>query len=137
MSSKQPQSGSRQRIDKWLFFSRMAKSRSIAQSHVQSGHVRVNGVRISQTSHPIKPGDRVELSVERRDMILIVKAAGERRGPYEEARLLYEDLTPPPDPVQKLTAFEQAQRLPGAGRPTKKERREIDRLHSNRDFDEN
>jgi ribosome-associated heat shock protein Hsp15 len=45
------QSGSRQRIDKWLFFTRMAKSRSLAQGHIQSGHVRINGERVSQPSH--------------------------------------------------------------------------------------
>ena len=115
----QPGSGSRQRIDKWLFFTRMVKSRSLAQGHIQSGHVRINGERALQPSQTVKVGDRVELALERRDVVLIVKSGGERRGPYEEARLLYEDLTPPPDEAKRLTPYEQAMRATGAGRPTK------------------
>ncbi len=130
---KQPLDGSRQRIDKWLFFSRMVKSRSLAQGHVQSGHVHINGQRIAQPSHMVKPGDKVELSLDRRDLVLIVKSGGERRGPYEEARLLYDDQSPPPDETKRLTAYEQATRDVGAGRPTKKERRAIDRLMSDDD----
>jgi len=129
----QPTSGSRQRIDKWLFFARMAKSRSLAQSHIQSGHVRINGERCSQPSQMVKAGDRIELRLERRDVVLVVRLAGERRGPYEEARLLYEDLSPPPDETKRLTPYEQAIRADGAGRPTKKERRAIDRLMSDED----
>jgi len=129
----QSSSGSRQRIDKWLFFARMMKSRSLAQSHIQSGRVRINGERVGQPSHPVKPGDKVELSLERRDVVLVVKLAGERRGPYEEAKLLYEDLTPPPDETKRLSSYEQAMRTAGAGRPTKKERRAIDRLMSDED----
>jgi ribosome-associated heat shock protein Hsp15 len=130
---RQPSSGSRQRIDKWLFFARMVKSRSLAQAHVQDGHVRVNGERVVQPSYGVKAGDRVELSLERRDLVLIVRLPGMRRGPFEEAKLLYEDLTPPPDETKRLTPFEQALRAPGAGRPTKRERRAIDRLTSDDD----
>ncbi|MBD9447141.1 MULTISPECIES: RNA-binding S4 domain-containing protein [unclassified Rhizobium] len=132
-SETQPGSGSRQRIDKWLFFTRMVKSRSLAQSHIQSGHVRINGERALQPSQMVKTGDRVELALERRDVVLIVKSGGERRGPYEEARLLYEDLTPPPDEAKRLTPYEQAMRATGTGRPTKKDRRAIDKLMSDDD----
>ncbi|MBP2443218.1 RNA-binding S4 domain-containing protein [Rhizobium leguminosarum] len=129
----QPTSGSRQRIDKWLFFARMVKSRSLAQSHVQSGHVRINGERCNHPSQMVKPGDRIALTLERRDLVLLVRLAGERRGPYEEARLLYEDLSPPTDEAKRLTPYEQAIRATGTGRPTKKERRAIDRLMSDED----
>jgi ribosome-associated heat shock protein Hsp15 len=61
-------------------------------------------------------------------MTVRVLQAGNRRGPYEEARLLYEDLTPPPVPGEKPNAFEQATCERGSGRPTKKERRDVDRL---------
>jgi ribosome-associated heat shock protein Hsp15 len=132
-SETQPGSGSRQRIDKWLFFTRMVKSRSLAQSHIQSGHVRINGERALQPSQMVKTGDRVELALERRDVVLIVKSGGERRGPYEESRLLYEDLTPPPDEAKRLTPYEQAMRATGTGRPTKKDRRAIDKLMSDED----
>ncbi|MDP9837367.1 ribosome-associated heat shock protein Hsp15 [Neorhizobium huautlense] len=126
--SEKPSGDLRQRIDKWLFFTRMVKSRSLAQGLLNSGHVRINGLPIRKPSFEVKVGDRVELSLERRDVILIVKAGGERRGPYEEAKALYEDLTPPREETERLSAFEQAQRIPGSGRPTKKERRETDRL---------
>ena len=129
----QPFSGSRQRIDKWLFFARMVKSRSLAQLYVQNGSVRVNGERVAQPSFGVKAGDRIELSLERRDVILIVRAPGDRRGPFEEAKLLYEDLTPPPNETKRLTRFEQALRAPGSGRPTKRDRRAIDRLTSDDD----
>ncbi|CDN56058.1 RNA-binding S4 domain-containing protein [Neorhizobium galegae bv. officinalis bv. officinalis str. HAMBI 1141] len=135
MTEKQPQSGSRQRIDKWLFFARMAKSRSIAQDLIRSNHVRVNGDLVSQPSSQVKPGDRIDLKLERRDLVLVVKTGGERRGPFEEARLLYEDLSPPPEETKRLTLFEQAQRAQGSGRPTKKERRETDRLFPGIDAD--
>jgi ribosome-associated heat shock protein Hsp15 len=115
----------RQRIDKWLFFARIAKSRTLAQDWVEGGHVSVNGEKVRRSSAEIRPGDRLEVLVDRRTYILVVKAPGDRRGPYEEARLLYDDESPPPE---KMTPFEQAQRAPGAGRPEKKDRRALDRL---------
>jgi ribosome-associated heat shock protein Hsp15 len=126
--TEKPPGDLRQRIDKWLFFTRMVKSRSLAQGLLSSGHVKVNGAAIRQPSFQVKVGDRVEIALERRDMILVVKSAGERRGPYEEAKQLYEDLTPPREAVERLTTLEQAQRVKGSGRPTKRERRETDRL---------
>lgn len=130
MAEKQPQSLPvlRQRLDKWLFFTRLQKSRSIAQKAIEAGHVRVNETRITQPSFAVKAGDVVLLSLDRRDMTVRVLQPGNRRGPYEEARLLYEDLTPPPVLGDKRNAFEQATRERGSGRPTKKERREVDRL---------
>jgi ribosome-associated heat shock protein Hsp15 len=130
---RQPLPGPRQRIDKWLFFARMVKSRSLAQAHVQTGHVRINGERVVQPSYGVKPGDRIELTLERRDILLIVKLPGSKRGPFEEARLLYDDLTPTAAEAKRLTSLEQALRVPGAGRPTKRDRRAIDRLMSEDD----
>ena len=121
----------RQRIDKWLFFARIARSRTLAQVLIGAGHVSVNGEKVRRPSAEIKVEDRLEVIVERRTYILVVKAPGERRGPYEEAKLLYEDLSPPPE---KLTPYEQAQRMPGTGRPEKKDRRELDRLRGRDSF---
>jgi len=113
------------RIDKWLFFARVAKSRTLARDWVESGHVVVNDQKVRRASAELKIGDRIEIVTIDKDLVLIVKAPGERRGPYEEARLLYEDISPP---REKSTRFEQATREPGTGRPEKKERREVDRL---------
>ncbi len=118
----------RQRIDKWLFFARVVKSRSLAARLVQSGAVRVNREKVAQPSHPVKAGDGLTITLDRRILVWRVLDTGSRRGPAEEARLLYEDLTPKPDPAAALTEpAPAAERAPGAGRPTKKERRLTDR----------
>lgn len=132
-SNEQPLESARQRLDKWLFFARMAKSRSLAQSYIQSGKVKVNGVTIRQPSHLVKAADRLDIGFERMDKVLVIKSGGERRGPYEEARLLYDDLTPPREPSDRLSPLEQAMREPGSSRPTKKERRALDRFLSDSD----
>lgn len=133
MDERQSQSGSRQRIDKWLFFARVAKSRSLAQERVVAGHVSVNGQKIRSASHQVKPGDKLEVAMPERDLVLVVKLPGERRGPYEEAKLLYEDLTPPPE-KKPFRPSEPGVRAPGAGRPTKKERRALDDLRGEPDW---
>lgn len=103
-----PPGDQRQRIDKWLFFSRLCKSRSLAQDLVEAGLVRVNGETVTQPSRLVKPGDRLDLQLESRDLLVLVRGGGNRRGPYEEARLLYDDLSQGGQP--RLTAFERAQR---------------------------
>lgn len=125
---EQPAGQARQRIDKWLFFARLRKSRSLAAKSVEAGDVRINGANVRQPSHGVRPGDVITLSLDRHDMVVKVLQPGERRGPYEEARLLYSDMTPPPPPREERTLFEQATRERGTGRPTKRERRETDRL---------
>jgi ribosome-associated heat shock protein Hsp15 len=128
MADDQPENVAPQRIDKWLFFTRMAKSRSLAKTLVQGGKVTINGSRIGQASVQVKPGDMVTVTLERRDVVLKVLSGGTRRGPFEEAKLLYEDHSPPPPPKGTFTPLEQAQRAAGSGRPEKKERRAIDKL---------
>ena len=92
--------GASQRIDKWLWFSRIVKSRSLAAALVNEGAVRVNRQRIAKPSHPVAPGDILTLAVRGRVMVVKVLEPGARRGPGAEARLLYEDLSaPPPGPA--------------------------------------
>ena len=83
----------RQRIDKWLFFARVVKSRSLAAKLAQSGRVRVNREKIDQASQVVRPGDVLTIRLDRRVLVYRVLDPGVRRGPAEEARLLYEDLT--------------------------------------------
>lgn len=128
MTNERPEGETRQRIDKWLFFARIAKSRSIAQFKISAGNVRLNGNPINQPSRQVQPGDRLEISMERRILVLLVKQPGARRGPYEEAKLLYEDVTPPETSTGRLSALDHAVRNPGSGRPTKKERRALERI---------
>jgi len=84
----------RQRIDKWLFFARVVKSRSLAAKLVQAEAVRVNREKVDQASHPLKVGDVLTITLPRRVLVYRVLATGTRRGPSEEARTLYEDLSP-------------------------------------------
>jgi ribosome-associated heat shock protein Hsp15 len=83
-----------QRVDKWLFFARVVKSRSLATKLVQAGRVRVNREKIEQAAYPVKPGDVLTVSLDRRVLVYRVVAPGSRRGPAEEARSLYENLGP-------------------------------------------
>jgi ribosome-associated heat shock protein Hsp15 len=119
----------RQRLDKWLFFARVVKSRTLAAKLAAAGRVRINRDKATQAADPVKPGDVLTITLERRILVWRVLDAGTRRGPAEEARGLYEDLSPPaaaPDSPADEAA--PPQRDAGAGRPTKRERRETDML---------
>ena len=83
----------RQRLDKWLWFARVVKSRSLAAKLVSDGHVRINARRIESPAAPLKVGDVVTVALERNVRVLKVIAPGERRGPFTEAQLLFEELT--------------------------------------------
>ena len=123
----------RQRIDKWLFFARVVKSRSLAAKLAQAGRVRVNGEKADQAADTVRPGDVLTITVERRILVYKVLDSGMRRGPAEEARKLYEDLSPPPPPKAVPADVLVPVRDLGSGRPTKKERRQTDRLRSEDD----
>ena len=83
----------RQRLDKWLWFARVAKSRTLAARLVEAGHVRINGRRGGVAARLVGPGDVLTIALERDVRILRVLATGDRRGPYSEARSLFEDLS--------------------------------------------
>ncbi|RWM88494.1 MAG: RNA-binding S4 domain-containing protein [Mesorhizobium sp.] len=119
----------RQRIDKWLFFSRAVKSRSLAAKLVVAGRVRINRDKAAQASDLVRAGDVLTITLERRIFVWRVLGTGSRRGPAEEARLLYQDISPPPTPKgEAVRDAIPAPRDAGSGRPTKKQRRETDRL---------
>ena len=121
-----------QRLDKWLWFARMAKTRSLAQRLVAGGGVRLNRDRVTKSSHPVKLGDLVTVSLGKQLRLLKVTGFALRRGPAPEAALLYDDLAPPPAksaaPKKDLTSAGLPQREAGSGRPTKRERRQTDKL---------
>ncbi len=122
---------SRQRIDKWLFFARVTKSRSLAAKLVQAGRVRVNGDKVDQASHGLSVGDTLTITLDRQIRVLKVLLPGERRGPFEEAKTLYEDLSPEPAPKgQSLPTQLPGLRGKGTGRPTKRDRRSIEKWNS-------
>lgn len=117
----------KQRLDKWLFFSRALKSRTLAQKFIESGAVRVNSARTLDSDHKVGAGDVLTMTLNRRLLVWRILDAGTRRGPATEAQGLYEDLSPEL-PAPEAAPPAQALREPGAGRPTKKDRRDIDRF---------
>ena len=82
----------RQRLDKWLWHARVVKARTSAAELVESGHVRINGVREKSPGHAVKVGDVVTISLDRGVRLLKVTGFSERRGDAAAARGLYEDL---------------------------------------------
>jgi ribosome-associated heat shock protein Hsp15 len=117
-------SDDRQRIDKWLWHARVVRTRSAAAALVASGHVRLNAQRIDAASRAVKAGDVVTVALDRSVRILKVVGFSERRGDATAARPLYEDLTPPAEPAQPTAA----PRSPGSARPTKRDRRTMERF---------
>jgi ribosome-associated heat shock protein Hsp15 len=124
----------RQRLDRWLFFSRALKSRTLAQKFIETGAVRVNSERTIATDHRVGAGDVLTMMLYNRLTVWRVLDPGTRRGPATEAALLYEDLSPPPLPRDDIAHDRPVgEREPGSGRPTKKDRRLTDRLRDSDD----
>ena len=82
----------RQRLDKFLWHARVVKARTSAAALVESGHVRVNGVREKSPGHAVKAGDVVTVALDNSVRVLKVTGFAERRGDASSARVLYEDL---------------------------------------------
>lgn len=116
----------RLRIDKWLWHARFFKSRTLAARLVSDGKVRVNRVVIRKPGYPVRPGDVLTFAKDAEIRVIEVVGLGERRGPATEARELYRDLSPV-EP-RRATLPPQSERPRGAGRPTKRDRRAIERM---------
>ena len=110
------------RVDAWLWAVRIYKTRSAATTACRAGHVRVNGER-AKAAQPVRPGDELRVRVNGFDRVLIVKQPISKRVGAAPAAEAVDDRTPPRDPAPVV-----AQRDRGAGRPTKRERRDLDRL---------
>jgi ribosome-associated heat shock protein Hsp15 len=115
------------RVDRWLWAARAFRSRTLAAAACDGGKIEVNGAR-AKAHKLLRPGDLVAVSTTAGKRRLKVVAIAERRGPASAARCLYEDVTPPSPPIQD--PFFRRER--GAGRPTKRERRQLDRWSSPR-----
>ena len=119
------------RIDKWLWHARFFKTRTLAQTQVTTGKIRVNSERISKPNRTVRAGDVLTFVKAGRVRIIEILEISTKRGPASEAQTLYNDLSPAPaktsndDPNVPAPV---ASRERGAGRPTKRERRDTDRL---------
>ncbi len=112
-------------MDKWLWAARFFKTRSLAAAACAGGKVDVND-EAAKPAKAVRTGDRLRITLPREKRIVKVLALSDTRGPAPVARALYEDLTPPAPP--RLRRAPPPYRPPGAGRPTKRERRELERL---------
>ncbi|HEX7180623.1 MAG TPA: RNA-binding S4 domain-containing protein [Thermoanaerobaculia bacterium] len=117
------------RLDKWLQVARMFKTRTQATHACDLGRVKVNG-QPAKPHRQLTAGDRIELSQGDWDRVLIVKELRDKPVPKAEAAALYEDQSPPKpasDPLARILRQPPVRRDAGAGRPTKKDRREMER----------
>jgi len=120
----------RQRIDKWLWHARVVRTRAAAAALAAGGYVRVNGRRVDAPSAAVRPGDVVTVALDRSVRVLEVVGFAERRGSAADARALCAEV--------ELAAARGPEapsglREPGAGRPTKRDRRAIDRFREEDD----
>lgn len=107
------------RADKWLWFARFFKSRSLSAKVITEGKLRINGERRMKASVAVTPGDVLTFPQAERVKVIKIIALGTRRGPAPEAQALYEDLSEPDQPKADIAA-----RV--GERPTKRDRRRID-----------
>ena len=114
------------RLDKWLWHARIFRSRSLASKFCLEGRIRIGGRVVEKAHQLVQPGDVLTFAHGRDVKVLKIVALGKRRGPAPEARTLYEDLSGPPAPEAEGAPGPRRER--GSGRPTKSDRRALDRL---------
>ena len=117
------------RVDRWLWAVRLTKTRAGAAQACRAGHVQVNGVR-AKPAAPVKVGDTVRLRVGDRERVVEVVRLLETRVGAGLAAACLIDRSPPPPPRDPLASH--AYRGPGMGRPTKRDRRQLDRTRGRR-----
>jgi ribosome-associated heat shock protein Hsp15 len=113
------------RVDRWLWAVRLYKTRSEATDACRGGHVRINGSPAKPASH-VTIGDRVSARVHGRDRVLEVVRVIDKRVGAPVAAACAVDHSPPPPPREAVAPA--LVRDPSSGRPTKKDRRQIDRF---------
>lgn len=112
------------RLDKWLWYARFFKTRTLAASIVAGGHVRINGTPTSKRSVTISVGDVLTFPKDDHIRVIRIEGCGIRRGPALEAQALYTDMAPPERAPKDKTPHNPA--FEGKGRPTKRDRRQLD-----------
>jgi ribosome-associated heat shock protein Hsp15 len=117
-----------QRLDKWLWYARISKTRTSAALLVQSGKVRVNRLRAVKASQTVRPGDVLTIALRGKVRVLKVVSAGVRRGPAPEAQALYEPVSTVANGASDPNIPAGGLRNAGSTRPTKRDRRMMDRF---------
>lgn len=113
------------RVDSWVWAVRLVKSRSLATAACRAGHVRVNGEKV-KAAQPVRIGDEVRVREAGFDRIVTVRRILVKRVSAPVAAESYTDNTPPPPPREEIALAPMRDR--GAGRPTKRERRDLEKL---------
>ena len=113
------------RIDSWIWAVRLLKSRSLGTAACRAGHVKINGEKV-KASQPVRIGDEVRVREAGFDRVVVVKRLLVKRVSAPLAAESYTDITPPPPPREEIALAPVRDR--GAGRPTKRERRDLERL---------
>ena len=113
------------RVDAWVWAIRLYSTRSAATAACKAGHVKVNGAS-AKPAQPVRPGDTVRAYTPGGERLVVVTGLLEKRTSATIAAQHYEDRTPPPPPKEERAAPVLRER--GSGRPTKRERRDLDRL---------
>ncbi|WP_232789504.1 RNA-binding S4 domain-containing protein [Streptomyces jeddahensis] len=113
------------RVDSWIWSVRLVKTRSMGAAACRGGHVRVNGERV-KPAHGVRVGDEVRLRHDGRERIVVVKRIIRKRVGAPVAVECYVDNSPPPPPREAVAPAGVRDR--GTGRPTKRDRREMERL---------
>ncbi|MEU7109534.1 RNA-binding S4 domain-containing protein [Streptomyces sp. NPDC046215] len=113
------------RVDSWIWSVRLTKTRSAAATACRAGHVRINGERV-KPAQAVKAGDEVRVRLGGRERVVVVSRLVRKRVGAPVAAECYVDNSPPPPPREEVAVI--AVRDRGAGRPTKRDRRELERL---------
>ncbi|MGW3569919.1 RNA-binding S4 domain-containing protein [Streptomyces sp. NPDC000941] len=113
------------RVDSWIWSVRLTKTRSLAATACRGGHVRLNGERV-KAAHAVRPGDEVRLFHAGRERIVVVKRLVRKRVGAAVAAECFIDNSPPPPPREEVAVVGHRDR--GTGRPTKRDRRDTERL---------
>ena len=113
------------RVDSWLWAIRLYKTRSLATAACRAGHIRVGGDR-AKAAQPVRVGDEIRARIAGREHIVVVRRIIAKLVGATVAAECFTDKTPPPPPRESMAAAPVRER--GAGRPTKRERREFERL---------
>jgi ribosome-associated heat shock protein Hsp15 len=120
-----PAGGESVRVDSWIWSVRLVKTRSMGATACRGGHVRVNGERV-KPAYAVRVGDEVRLRQGIRERVVVVKRVIRKRVGAPAAVECYVDNSPPPPPREAVAPAGVRDR--GAGRPTKRDRREMERL---------
>jgi ribosome-associated heat shock protein Hsp15 len=122
--------GGRVRLDKWLWAARFCKTRALAVEAIEGGKVTVNGERVKRARH-LEIGEEVRIRMGPYEHVVIVRGLSDRRGPAREAALLYEETEASRKARETMSAQMRAMQMQtryDSGRPTKKDRRDLERF---------